>query len=686
MGCPNTAVLRRLVAPLLVLPLLSTCLLADGPADKVRPIPPPGIAVPEEVRTDLVGRVERLSAELDGLRRSLADKPASLALLPDIEIFHKAVDWALRFQEFYKTNEYQGGARPSAAHQLLEEGMRRASALREGKAYWTEARGLVVRGYRSKIDGSIQPYGLVVPEAYDAHDGRDYRLDVWFHGRGEQLTELAFLNERMNRIGEFAPRGAFVLHPYGRYCNGSRFAGETDAWEALADVRARYPIDGDRLVVRGFSLGGASCWHFAMHYASEWAAAAPGAGFSETAEFLRVFQNEELKPAGWEQKLWRWYDATAHAANASMVPLVAYSGDKDRQIQAAQAMEKAMAAEGLRLTHIVGADTGHSYEARAKQEINRRIDANAARGRDPLPRRVRFVTHTLRYDRMAWVRVDGLAQHWEPARVEAELRDDGDGEIQISTSGVTALTLDIPASRYPFAMHRAPKVVVDGTTLAGPGPASDRSWRMSLRRDGQTWTPGDVAGDGLRKRHGLQGPIDDAFMDAFIFVRPTGTPWNAGAGAWVTRELDRAVEQWRRQYRGEVRVIDDVAITDADIAASHLVVWGDPQSNALLRRVADRLPIRWDGTGVHVPGEDFPADRSAAVFLYPNPLNSNRYLVVNSGFTFREYDLLNNARQTPKLPDWAVVDFSQPANSRSPGRIASAGFFGERWEWLGPAR
>jgi hypothetical protein len=54
--------------------------------------------------------------------------------------------------------------------------------------------------------------------------------------------------------------------------------------------------------------------------------------------------------------------------------------------------------------------------------------------------------------------------------------------------------------------------------------------------------------------------------------------------------------------------------------------------------------------------------------------------VLNSSFTFREYDYLNNARQVPKLPDYAVVDLRTPASSRAPGGIATAGFFGERWE------
>ena len=63
--------------------------------------------------------------------------------------------------------------------------------------------------------------------------------------------------------------------PYGRYNNGSRFAGETDFFESLVDLKRRFPIDEDRIVIRGFSLGGATAWHLTAHYAADWAASAP---------------------------------------------------------------------------------------------------------------------------------------------------------------------------------------------------------------------------------------------------------------------------------------------------------------------------------------------------------------------------------------------------------------------------
>jgi len=68
--------------------------------------------------------------------------------------------------------------------------------------------------------------------------------------------------------------------------------------------------------------------------------------------------------------------------------------------------------------------------------------------------------------------------------------------------------------------------------------------------------------------------------------------------------------------------------------------------------------------------------------IYPNPLNPKKYVVINSGITFREYAEPNNSLQVAYLPDYAVVDLTTPPDARWPGKIAAAGFFGEKWELL----
>ncbi len=669
----------RWLPPLLLVILIGTA-RGDGPADNrpanVRPVPPKGIAIPDADRASLRAGVDELGRQIDGLRGLLQGKPRLLGLLPDVIVYHKAVHNALEYNEIFNTREI------AAARDLLRRGHERAGQLRNGQAPWNTATGLVVRAYVSKIDGSIQPYGLVVPASFRPDTPHQFRLDVWCHGRGENLSELNFVNDRQRTPGEFAPANAFVLHPYGRYCNANKFAGEIDLFEALEDVKSHYPIDEDRMVMRGFSMGGAACWQFAVHYPSVWVAAAPGAGFSETADFLKVFQKEPVQPPWYEKKLWHLYDCTDYALNLFNLPTVAYSGDRDSQKQAADMMARALEAEGIDLAHVIGKNVGHRYTPEAKVEINRRVDSIVNAGREAVPETVRFTTWTLRYNRSFWIQVDGLEQHWEQARVMADLR--GQDGPTIRTKNTSALTLKIPPGHFPFGAYPpVPRVTIDEQTVEAPRALSDRSWTAHFRKRDSKWTSVASDDDGtLRKRHGLQGPIDDAFMDSFLMVRPTGTPVNEKIGHWADAEMKHAVDHWRRQFRGEARVKDDKDVNVADIAAHNLVLWGDPSSNAVLAKVAAKLPIRWDGDAVRIGDKSYDAGHHVPVLIYPNPLNPRRYVVLNSGFTFREYDYLNNARQVPKLPDYAVVDIGVPVSSRSPGGIVAAGFFTESWGLL----
>ncbi|MFN3325473.1 MAG: prolyl oligopeptidase family serine peptidase [Bryobacteraceae bacterium] len=653
------------------LPLLTVAALFSLPllAQPVRPVPPPGVPVPDADRKQLMTGLDRLGKRIDALRPMLGSR---INLLPDVEIYHKAVDYALRYDEFFRTDDI------ARAKELLDTGLARAEALERGQAPWTTATGLVVRGYVSKIDGSVQPYSLVIPETYSPTLPYRWRLDFWFHGRSETLSEVNFIFERERRRGEFAPPNTFVLHLYGRYCNANKFAGEVDLFEALEAVKQHYPIDEDRLVVRGFSMGGAAAWHFAAHHAGLWAAAAPGAGFSESAEFLRIRERGE-KVNWWEEKLWKLYDATEYALNFYHCPTVAYSGEIDRQKQAADIMAKYLGEEGMRLTHVIGPDTPHRYHPDSKVEIDRLISAAAERGRNPYPSKVRFTTWTLAYNRMKWVVLHGLGRHWERARVEAEIVNDN--TVQVKTTNVAALSLEMGAGGCPLDNTRKPVVVIDGQKLTAPAPMTDRSWQAHFRKSGSSWAvveSQDTAS--LRKRPGLQGPIDDAFMDRFVMVRPTGQAMTPAAGKWAAAEQERAIREWRRQFRGDAIVKDDAQIDDAEIARSNLVLWGDPSSNKVLARIADKLPIRWTRDAVIVGDQRYPAANHALILIYPNPLNPNKYVVLNSGFTFREFDNLNNARQIPKLPDFAVVDLTTPPDEMWPGKIAHAGFFGEQWE------
>ena len=620
----------RLLLLLIPLPLIA--------ADRV---PPFGLELSPSDKAVIQEGVTRLTLELRNV-------PKNDPLLPEARIFQKAVNWALMYQEFFRSNEIQ------IAHKLIDQGIDRARSLTEKRAPWTETTGLVVRAYVSRIDDSIQPYGLVVPTSFASKPKRPHRLDVWLHGRDNLLTELKFLNDRQRSYGEFTPPDTFVLHPYGRYCNAFKFAGETDVFEAIDHVRKHYPIDETRISIRGFSMGGGGTWHLASHYPSFWAGAAPGAGFAETAEFQRIW-NKEPKPSWYDQALWRLYDATLYAANFQNLPVIAYSGEIDRQKQAADIMAKYMAREGLELKHLIGPKTEHKYEPATKVELDKHFTELVKPDRDPVPAHVRFTTYTLRYNSNYWITVDGLERHWSRADVDAVWLPN-EKFVRVRTTNVTALTIIAP---HEF-------VLIDSQKVNG-------SNQRFVKR-GNSWKPAPDSDDTLRKRHGLQGPIDDAFFDRFIMVQPSRT-----APDFIKDRFNHAIEEWRSQFRGDPIVRSEEQVSPEDIASSHLIVWGDPDCSFLIARIAKGLPVRWsiDNVRFREGSSDrsmAPRNRFVPVLIYPNPLNPKRYVVLNTGFTFCEYGRSSNALQVPKLPDYAVLEIANPNN------VALAGFFDEDWK------
>src|ERR1700753_2273320 len=120
-------------------------------------------------------------------------------------------------------------------------------------------------------------------------------------------------------------------------------------------------------------------------------------------------------------------------------------------------------------------------------------------------------------------------------------------------------------------------------------------------------------------------------MDHFLSDRPPAKPLNEKVGAWEQAECDHAIDHWRRQFRGEALVKNDDQVTDADMAAGNVVLFGDPSSNKLLARMADKLAIRGDGGNVTLGSRTFPAASHVPVLIYPNPLHPDHYVVLNSG-------------------------------------------------------
>jgi hypothetical protein len=229
---------------------------------------------PDQPTADEKQQITSKTGQLASMIRALRDRRADESLLADVEIFHSAARWIIEFpDEFYN----QGSVASTLA--VLDEGLERARQMQDGKTPWITARGRLSRGFRSRVDGSVQPYRVIVPESYDG--SRPVPLVVNLHGRAVTTYEVNFLRATTR------PPAANAGPPESKLdsarCIWTRqqhlpVAGQTDVFEALASVESRYKIDPDRLALKGFSMGGAGVWQIGLHYPSRWVSIEAGAG------------------------------------------------------------------------------------------------------------------------------------------------------------------------------------------------------------------------------------------------------------------------------------------------------------------------------------------------------------------------------------------------------------------------
>ena len=91
--------MAKFPAALLALLILGSLSPADGPADnaaeKVRPVPPKGVTIADADRQTLTAGLDELTAAIAAAADAQKAKPALLDLLPDVEVYAKAVRYAL---------------------------------------------------------------------------------------------------------------------------------------------------------------------------------------------------------------------------------------------------------------------------------------------------------------------------------------------------------------------------------------------------------------------------------------------------------------------------------------------------------------------------------------------------------------------------------------------------------------
>ena len=592
----------------------------------------------------------------------------------DAAIFAKGLTWALRYDREFTEADVE------LLHAAIRRGQQRVAALSQPQAPWMTRRGKLALGYRSKVDDSIQPYGLIVPKNYDSQT--PIRLDVVLHGstRPVGLSELRFI-ARFDEGDADNPQPPDLpyleLHPLGRVENGYRWSGETDVFEAIDDVCRRYNVDRQRIVLRGMSMGASGTWHLGLKHPDRFAALGPYCGYVDTHRFSQTPLPNFIRvgPLPEHQELGlHLLDSVDYAANAGVVPAIACMGEKDIFFQAHEIMAEAMQQEGLAMVNLISPGTGHVIDPKTHEEQLRRIGELIAEVRQP--RELRFVTWTLKYNRCHWLEILELERHYARSELSAKLQDE-------------VLRIAEPRNIVRFVIHLTQMPVVPTRLQIGDTeiPVPSGSKRLVLAKEKEGWSVTENRqGPAKGKRPGLQGPIDDAFTGPFLCVRGTGKPWNSAVGQYADASLRRFAEEWRNYFRGDLPIKDDTQVTDADVASRHLILFGDPGSNPWIEKVLPGLPLKWTKDSLQLGGLELSAADHVPALIAPNPLPNGQehYVVLNSGHTFREAELTSlNYLLFPRWGDWACLklDPPQPEAEAWEDNVLKAGYFDEQWQF-----
>ena len=511
--------------------------------------------------------------------------------------------------------------------------------------------------YLAPQDDSAQPYYLHIPRTYTGR--KPIPAIVYLHGYAPWLDKTNWheLSYGLTDLAE--EHGYLIICPFARSNTDFQAVGEVDVLEVLRLAHQRVKIDPDRVFLLGYSMGGMGAYTIAPHYPHLWAGVIALCG---RAHYYLWHGLDPARVEPFKRHLLDMEFGWPLAPNFRHVPVLAFQGTADTLIKPVQAYRFVDLLRGLggsaelvRLegqSHWIADETFSTPKAFQWMERQRRVAD---------PATIRFATHSLRYHRAYWLTIHAFQTWGQPAAVEVTLKPGN--RLELTASNVARLSLQPPARRCkPAAPFHA---TVNGKPMElKPGPKGTLTLTLAKQPD----TP-------LRKTPALCGPIKDAFNTRFLLVY--GTAGDAAATR-LNRSAAQAMQRdWFRFAKGLPRLVKDSELEPKEIARSNLFLFGTPTTHALLAKIAPKLPIRFTADGYEILGRPYKANATTGLlFIYPNPLAPDRYVVVCSGHHYgsalppnHKYDL---------LPDFIL--YSDAADYDNTNAFYCAGLFDTHWQ------
>jgi poly(3-hydroxybutyrate) depolymerase len=621
-----------------------------------------------------------LAAAEEAVAQAAAKKAALSPLvrevsLPSVEM--RVEDAKMRFFDFARAPRDSDFIRTN-----LEAARVEAQQLAAGQDPYKDRAGVFIKAYRSPVDDTLQPYALYVPRSYDP--ARSYPLLVTLHG----ATSNHLLNRRRafglgNRPGESDheairneveyPEVDFVVAaPYGRgEIAGYNGIAEGDVLTVLDDVMRAYNVDPDRVHLTGLSMGGGGTWHLGLRYPDRFASLSPVCAVAHIGMFPWAAGMGAL-----DKELAELTSAMAVAENASNQRLFIFHGDEDPAVSVAQSRKMIEVYEGLgwlgRSVHYFELPGVNHFAWDFSYRGASLFDRIREVRRERFPERVVYKTHSLRYNKAYWLRIDRLDRGMKLARIEGRRAP---GAFEVTTENLSAFTILLEPEIAPAG--QALSVKVNGKE-AFEGVPAGKLLSFAADKKGvfarKAWTgpalgPPDHAEAGLRAASlALYGP--------HLYVY--GTKGDAAA-AEASRKAAEAMADWGPNVRARFKVLADKDVTSDLMLAHNLVLFGNAQVNQIVAGLEGDLAIRQDAGGTKAGGKRVAGPGASWRLECPNPVAPGRRVRIFGAASKAGFDRLAPAgpgRGPSSAADYVVVE--------EDGKVALEGLFRDDYKIAAP--
>ncbi|MCK4815788.1 hypothetical protein KA005_08460, partial [bacterium] len=301
--------------------------------------------------------------------------------------------------------------------------------------------------------------------------------------------------------------------------------------------------------------------------------------------------------------------------------------------------------------------------------------------RNPYPKEVIFKTNRLKYNCSYWVMLDAIDDIPGMAKIHAKIEEKN--HIRVRVENVLQYSLSLNEHLLDV---KQPLVIETNSIKSFKGmlPPSGIVTLKAMpenQNEVQRYLPLSAPSMALAKTHDLCGPIIDVYSSRFIYIY--GTSGTLKDTEVNLREARQDALDWRTWANGNSVIKSDQEVTSEDIETNNLILYGGPETNALVARIKDKLPIRIEKNCIRVGDREFRGEDIGVKFVYPNPINPSRYVLINAGVTSKAVDKIHRLGDPlyDPLPDYII--FSRQDVSFDRHFFLAAGFFDRNWEIAG---